>query len=108
EGQNARYLEFDSINRKVGLIVMDVSFISVTKILPRLTPFAEPETDWVILIKPQFEVGKDKVGAGGIIRNTVHQKQAVDTVLEFTKSFGFQNLGLLESPIKGTQGNREF
>lgn len=108
EGVNARYLEFGLIGEKVDLIVMDVSFISVKKILPSLRAFAQDHTDWVILVKPQFEVGIEKVGKGGIVRSSKDQEEAVSDVISFGETHGLVSRGLIESPIKGTRGNREF
>lgn len=105
---NARYLEFATIGRQVDLIVMDVSFISLEKILGSLLQFAGPETDWIALIKPQFEVGRDKVGKGGIVTSETDRQEAVHQVSRHAESLGLRRLGLIESPITGTQGNKEF
>jgi 23S rRNA (cytidine1920-2'-O)/16S rRNA (cytidine1409-2'-O)-methyltransferase len=108
EKLNARYLEFAQIGEKVDCIVMDVSFISVEKILPSLVQFCHSDTHWIILIKPQFEVGKDKLGKGGIVTSEQDRLEAVDKVALFAKTLGLTQLGLIESPIKGTEGNKEF
>ena len=108
EKVNARYLEFGAIGVKVGVIVVDVSFISLEKILPALIPFADDHTDWITLIKPQFEVGRDKVGKKGIVTNEADRQEAVDRLTRFGESLGLQRLGLIESPIIGTEGNKEF
>ncbi len=108
EGKNARYAEFDWIGEKVDLIVIDVSFISLDKILGPLRVFSTPETDWITLIKPQFEVGKEKVGKGGIVRNESDRLDAVDRITKIAESLGFIRKGLIESPITGTNGNCEF
>lgn len=108
EKVNARSLSFELIGEKVDLIVIDVSFISLDKILPALMSFAHPETDWITLIKPQFEVGKEKVGKGGIVTSEEARQESVDRLVLFGKSIGLSQLGLLESPITGTQGNKEF
>jgi 23S rRNA (cytidine1920-2'-O)/16S rRNA (cytidine1409-2'-O)-methyltransferase len=108
EKTNARYLEFAQIGEKVGIIVIDVSFISLDKILPALVQFADAETDWITLIKPQFEVGRENVGKGGIVTSEAAQLEAVDRLTQFGETLGLVRLGLIDSPIKGTQGNREF
>jgi 23S rRNA (cytidine1920-2'-O)/16S rRNA (cytidine1409-2'-O)-methyltransferase len=105
---NARYIEFDLIGQKVDLIVIDVSFISLEKILPSLKQFASAETDWIALVKPQFEVGKDKVGKGGIVTSETDRQTALNHVIDFAKTLGLNPRGLIESPITGTQGNKEF
>jgi 23S rRNA (cytidine1920-2'-O)/16S rRNA (cytidine1409-2'-O)-methyltransferase len=105
---NARSIEFDLIGEKVDLIVIDVSFISLEKIFPALLQFAHPETDWITLIKPQFEVGKEHVGKGGIVTSEEARQQAVRRLEEFGKTLGLKQVALIESPITGTQGNKEF
>jgi 23S rRNA (cytidine1920-2'-O)/16S rRNA (cytidine1409-2'-O)-methyltransferase len=108
EGLNARYLQFDQIGEKVDIIVADVSFISLDKILPALCQFAHADTDWITLIKPQFEVGKEKVGKGGIVLLEEDRLEAVARLVEFSKTIGLTQQGLIESPIAGTEGNKEF
>lgn len=108
EGVNAREMTFEAVGEKADVIVMDVSFISVTKILPALLAFSGSDTDWITLIKPQFEVGRDKVGKGGIVRSEEDRERAVRHVIEFAESLGLEKRGLIESPIKGAQGNKEF
>jgi TlyA family rRNA methyltransferase/putative hemolysin len=108
DGTNARYLEFDRIGERVGVIVVDVSFISLEKILPALLQFADPSTDWVTLIKPQFEVGRERVGKGGIVVSEEARAEAVERVRAFGEGLGLVRLGLIESPIKGSQGNIEY
>src|SRR6185503_16224132 len=105
---NARYMDFTLIGRTVDLIVVDVSFISLDKIFPAARVFSHPETDWITLIKPQFEVGKEKVGKGGIVTSETDRQEAVDRLLRFGESLGLARAGLIDSPITGTQGNKEF
>lgn len=106
---NARSLSWDQIGQKVDVIVVDVSFISLEKVLPSLLAFAHPrETDWITLIKPQFEVGRDKVGKGGIVTSEEDQRQVVERLTAFGETIGLRRIGLIESPITGTEGNREF
>jgi len=108
EKVNARHMPFEMIGEKVDVIVVDVSFISLEKILPALLPFSNPDTDWVTLIKPQFEVGKEKVGKGGIVDSEEDRQAVVSRLIEFAKTVGLRNMGLIESPITGTQGNKEY
>ncbi len=109
EKTNARHLAFEQIGQKVDVIVVDVSFISLEKVLPALVPFAEPQgTDWITLIKPQFEVGREKVGKGGIVRDAADRQEVVTRITEFCGTIGLERLGLIESPIAGTDGNQEF
>jgi 23S rRNA (cytidine1920-2'-O)/16S rRNA (cytidine1409-2'-O)-methyltransferase len=108
EKVNARYMEFEQIGEKVDIIVVDVSFISLEKILPNLIQFSHPQTDWVTLIKPQFEVGKDKVGKGGIVSSQTDQQEVVERIGRFGETLGLMRCGLIESPIVGTEGNKEF
>lgn len=108
EKLNARYLEFDKIGQQVDIIVIDVSFISLDKILPALLPFATSKTDWITLIKPQFEVGREKVGKGGIVTSEQDRTEVVERLTVFAESLGLKRLGLIESPIMGADGNKEF
>ncbi|MEN9724326.1 MAG: hypothetical protein RJB38_2312 [Pseudomonadota bacterium] len=109
EKTNARSLSFDLIGMKVGVIVADVSFISLEKILPALIPFCEgTTTDWVTLIKPQFEVGREKVGKGGIVTSDTDRQEAVTKITDFARTLGLSRQGLIDSPVAGTDGNREF
>ena len=108
EKVNARYMPYDLIGCQVDIIVVDVSFISLEKILPALIQFTTPGTDLITLIKPQFEVGKEKVGPGGLVRSEDDRQEAVRRITSFGETLGLQRLGLIESPITGTEGNKEF
>jgi len=108
EKLNARYLEFGQIGEKVDCIVVDVSFISIEKILPSLVQFSHSDTHWIVLIKPQFEVGKGKLGKGGIVTSELDRTKVVEKISQFAKTLGLTQLGLIESPIAGTEGNKEF
>jgi 23S rRNA (cytidine1920-2'-O)/16S rRNA (cytidine1409-2'-O)-methyltransferase len=107
EGINARGLRFDDIGEQIDLATLDVSFISATLILPALTPILRPEGRMVILIKPQFEVGKGQVGKGGIVRRPELHQWACARVAEAVKKLGFET-SVMESPILGAEGNKEF
>lgn len=108
EKVNARHLEFSLIGEKVDVIVVDVSFISLKKIIPSLLQFAQPSTDWVTLIKPQFEVGKELVGKGGIVQSEDARQSVIQDLIGFAASQGLMQQGLMDSPILGTEGNKEF
>ena len=105
---NARDLTAETIGGRVRLIVMDVSFISATLILPRFPALLESGGDAVCLIKPQFEVGRANIGKGGIVRDPRAHRLAVDRVLDCASALGLCAAGLIPSPILGGDGNREF
>jgi 23S rRNA (cytidine1920-2'-O)/16S rRNA (cytidine1409-2'-O)-methyltransferase len=107
EGINARELRFEDIGEMAALIVCDVSFISVTLILPALVRLLQDGGQMVILIKPQFEVGKGQVGKGGIVRDPALHRAACERVEAAVKEVGFKT-SVIESPILGAEGNKEF
>jgi 23S rRNA (cytidine1920-2'-O)/16S rRNA (cytidine1409-2'-O)-methyltransferase len=107
EGINARHLQFENIGEEVDLVTFDVSFISVTLILPATIPLLRSDGRMVILIKPQFEVGKGQVGKGGIVRSPQLHHEACVRVDDAVKSLGFKT-SIMESPILGAEGNQEF
>jgi len=109
EGVNARYLQTDSFPTKFDLIVVDVSFISLTKVLPALVPLLKSDDGKLIaLIKPQFEVGKGEVGGGGIVKDPTQHQRVVQEVNEFAGTIGLLPQQVIESPIRGAEGNVEF
>lgn len=105
---NARGLTADAIGGVVDLIVMDVSFISATYILPLFSQLLRPKGSAVCLIKPQFEVGKAMLGKGGVVKERGAHLFAVKKVADCAASHGLHVVGLLPSPIRGGDGNREF
>ncbi len=107
EHTNARYLTFDQIGELASIIACDVSFISVTLLIPALAPLLVQGGDWITLVKPQFEVGRDLVGRGGIVRDPALQQSACAKIATALESIGFET-NLTESPILGGEGNREF
>jgi len=107
EGVNARYLEPGDLSETIELAVCDVSFISVTLIVPRIASVLREGGEMVILVKPQFEVGRSQVGKGGIVRDPELHRAACDRVLQATQALGFTTM-LMESPIAGAEGNKEF
>lgn len=108
EKVNARYLEPSDFEDSIDLVSIDVSFISLKLILPAVRTFLRPGGTLVALIKPQFEVGRQDVGKGGIVRDDAKRQAAVDAVVAFAKELGFSVDGLIESPIKGAEGNVEY
>jgi 23S rRNA (cytidine1920-2'-O)/16S rRNA (cytidine1409-2'-O)-methyltransferase len=115
EKTNARYLQSDTIGVSVDIIVMDVSFISATLVLPAVigavfpaSPDERRRRQIVVLVKPQFEVGREHVGKGGIVRDEPAQLAAVEKVRTALQSQGAVKTDVIESPILGAEGNREF
>lgn len=107
EGINARELRFEDIGEAADLLVCDVSFISVTLILPAAVALLRPGGQMVILVKPQFEVGRGQVGKGGIVRDPALHEAACDRVARAVEELGFRT-EITESPILGAEGNKEF
>jgi 23S rRNA (cytidine1920-2'-O)/16S rRNA (cytidine1409-2'-O)-methyltransferase len=112
EKTNARYLPPEQIGEAIDLVVMDVSFISATLVLPAVINAAFPESkenkSMIILVKPQFEAGREFVGKGGIVRDEKAQTAAVEKVRQSVISLGAATTDVIESPILGAEGNREF
>jgi 23S rRNA (cytidine1920-2'-O)/16S rRNA (cytidine1409-2'-O)-methyltransferase len=108
EKTNARNLKFEMIGSRVELVTMDVSFISATLILPVLPPLLEMPADVLVLVKPQFEVGKGQVAKGGIVRDPALRQQAVSKVSRKLLELGFRNLAQAESVLPGAEGNLEY
>jgi len=107
EGINARELRFADIGEPAGFLTCDVSFISVTLILPAAVPLLHADGQMVILIKPQFEVGKGQVGKGGIVRDPQLHQAVCDRITGAVREFGFET-SVMASPILGAEGNQEF
>lgn len=107
EHVNARYLTFEEIGEAAQMITCDVSFISVTLLIPALEPVLADGGDWIILVKPQFEVGRELVGKGGIVRDPDAHRLACDKVTTALGEAGFRT-ALIDSPLLGAEGNREF
>ena len=108
EGVNARYLQPEDFTERFDLAVMDVSFISATKVLPAIVPLIAPGGAIITLIKPQFEVGRGEVGGGGIVRDPAKRLHAVEEVNDFAKTLGLKVVKVIESPITGADGNVEY
>ncbi|MGA3294019.1 MAG: TlyA family RNA methyltransferase [Candidatus Acidiferrales bacterium] len=105
---NARYLRQDDVGEAPSLVTADLSFISVTKVLPALVPIAAPGADFLILVKPQFELAKGEVGKGGIVRDAALREKAVDGVRQAAAEAGLQIIGVRPSRVTGAEGNQEF
>jgi 23S rRNA (cytidine1920-2'-O)/16S rRNA (cytidine1409-2'-O)-methyltransferase len=108
EKVNARYMKQEDIPEPVDIIVIDVSFISLTKIIPSAIQFLNPGGILIALIKPQFEVGKGEVGKGGIVRDENKHEEMVNKITKFIEELNFDVIGVIPSPILGAQGNKEF
>ena len=108
EGVNARYLRAEDFDHKFDIATIDVSFISLRKILPAVVRLMTERARIIGLIKPQFEVGKGEVGKGGIVKNPELHQRVIAEVNAAAESLGLRVGGLIESPIKGADGNVEF
>ena len=108
EGLNARNLYERSWTVKFDLATVDVSFISLTKILPALVEVVTEEADCIALIKPQFEVGKGEVGKGGIVADPTKHRRVLTEIVDYSAQIGLSVVDLIDSPILGAEGNREF
>ncbi len=106
ERVNARFLEASDFDEPIDFVSIDVSFISLKLILPAAAKFLRGEL--VALIKPQFEVGRGEVGKGGIVRDVAKRAAAVQSVVDFAHEIGFDVRGVIESPVKGAEGNVEY
>lgn len=109
EGVNARYLDSSAIPEAPSLIVCDASFIGLETLLPASLSLAGPGATLVALIKPQFEVGKGRVGKGGVVRDPALHEEVCERIRSWLEgSMGWNVLGIAESPITGPKGNKEF
>jgi len=108
ERVNIRAIEPSLVPEPVDMAVIDVSFISLEKVIPSILQFLRPGAELVALIKPQFEVGREQVGKGGIVRDEVARTAAVERVTSFIQEQGFTIAGVIPSPITGQDGNVEF
>lgn len=108
ENVNARYLSDKEIPEKADITVMDVSFISQTKLYPAIVPLMKEVGVLISLIKPQFEVGRSGVGKGGIVRDEKKRREALDNVIAWASSCRLKAIKTVVSPIKGGDGNTEF
>jgi 23S rRNA (cytidine1920-2'-O)/16S rRNA (cytidine1409-2'-O)-methyltransferase len=107
EGVNARDLSEEDLPERVSVLVVDVSFISLTLVLPSALARLAPRGLLVALVKPQFEVGRAAVGKGGVVRDAAARQQAIDGIRAFVEGRGLEIIGILDSPIAGPAGNVE-
>lgn len=106
EKTNLRHLE--RLPEHVDLVTLDLSFISLSKVIPAVKNLMNPEGRLIALIKPQFEAGREEVGKGGIVRDPAVHATVIERVTKEIEAAGFVCHGVIESPIKGTEGNKEF
>jgi len=105
---NVRSLTKQQVGQEIDLVVADLSFISLKIVLPALIEVAKEEADFLVMVKPQFEVGKEKLGAGGVVRDAALRKLAVAAVADAAFSLGLGCLGVVASPLPGPSGNVEY
>jgi 23S rRNA (cytidine1920-2'-O)/16S rRNA (cytidine1409-2'-O)-methyltransferase len=105
---NIRHLTGDVIGDPIDLVVADLSFISLTLVLPALAAVSKSDADFVVMVKPQFEVGREKLGAGGVVRDLALRKSAVIEVADSAYDVGLGTLGIAASPLPGPAGNVEY
>lgn len=108
EKTNIKYLEKEKIPDSIDMIVIDVSFISLTKVLPKSLDFLDKKGEILALIKPQFEVGREMVEKGGVIKDESKRRYAVENINAFAESIGLETIGIFESPVHGQKGNIEY
>ncbi|MBW1864330.1 MAG: TlyA family RNA methyltransferase [Deltaproteobacteria bacterium] len=108
ERTNIRYLTVEKVPFPVDLAVIDVSFISLKIVVPAIRNFLKADATVVTLIKPQFEVGRDRVGKGGVVKNPALHEEVIQTLSQFFETGGFRVHGVVPSPITGPKGNKEF
>jgi 23S rRNA (cytidine1920-2'-O)/16S rRNA (cytidine1409-2'-O)-methyltransferase len=107
ERVNARSVAADALPYRPDLVVVDVSFISLTKVLPAVLAAAAERFDCLAMVKPQFEVGRERLGKGGVVRSAEHRREAVATVARLVREDGWSVLGFASSGLPGPAGNRE-
>ncbi|MGA9522640.1 MAG: TlyA family RNA methyltransferase [Myxococcaceae bacterium] len=107
ERVNARYLTDEDLPEPVDMVVIDVSFISLTQVLPSVLPKLKPGGVLVALVKPQFEVGRENVGKGGVVRDPVVRAEAIERIRSFVEDAGLNVIGIVDSQVPGPAGNLE-
>lgn len=105
---NIRHLTGDVVGEPIDLVVADLSFISLTLVLPALAAVSKPEADFVVMVKPQFEVGREKLGAGGVVRDPALRKAAVIDVADSAYDVGLGTMAIVASLLPGPAGNVEY
>jgi 23S rRNA (cytidine1920-2'-O)/16S rRNA (cytidine1409-2'-O)-methyltransferase len=105
---NIRHLTGEMVGEEIDLVVADLSFISLSLVLPALAAVSKPGADYVLMVKPQFEVGREKLGAGGVVRDPALRRAAVLDVAESAYDVGLGTMGIAASPLPGPAGNVEY
>jgi len=105
---NIRHLTGDQVGVEVELVVADLSFISLSLVLPALAAVSRSDADFLLMVKPQFEVGREKLGAGGVVRDPELRKSAVLDVAQSAYDVGLGTMGITASPLPGPAGNVEY
>jgi 23S rRNA (cytidine1920-2'-O)/16S rRNA (cytidine1409-2'-O)-methyltransferase len=108
ERTNIRYMPETALSEKADLVTIDASFISLRIVVPSVIKFMKTDACIIALIKPQFEVGKGKVGKGGVVRDSSLHQEVIEELTEFFRQSGFSCEGITDSPILGPKGNKEF
>lgn len=108
EKTNVRYLDAGALPFRADLATVDVSFISLKLVVPRLKALLPPRHEVIALIKPQFEVGKGKVGKGGVVRDAQEHARVIAEIRDCAAQQGYEAVGVIESPLLGPKGNKEF
>lgn len=108
ERENARFLTAERLGERVDLVTADLSFISLRLVLPAVKDLLRPGGAAILLVKPQFEVGRGEVGKGGVVRDDAKRRAALVSVERAARDLGFEPLGHVESPVAGPAGNREW
>lgn len=108
ERSNIRHLNGEEFEDELDGAVIDVSFISLKKVIPKVVELIKRDGDIIALIKPQFEVGKGEVGKGGVVKDTKKHEEVIDKISSFSLSLALQVIGIVESPLLGPKGNKEF
>jgi len=110
ERTNIRYLPREAVGEREGvdLIAVDTSFISIEKFLAHLLEFLKEDGVLIGLVKPQFEAGREEVGKGGVVRDPLVHRKVLDRIIAFCQELGLEVMGVIESPLLGPKGNKEF
>ncbi|NOX19978.1 MAG: TlyA family RNA methyltransferase [Nitrospirae bacterium] len=108
ERTNIRHMERDRVPEEVDIITIDVSFISLTKVIPKALEFLKADGEIIALVKPQFELTPQEVEKGGVIKTESKRLKAINKIKDYAESIGLLVLGITESPIKGSRGNVEY
>lgn len=108
ERRNVRYLKKEEIGEDIDLVLIDTSFISIEKFLSHILDFLKEGGEILCLIKPQFEVGKGEVGKGGVVKDPILHKKVIERISKFSEDLGLKVIGVVESPLLGPKGNKEF